>query len=152
MTTTHNNTNKMFSNDLAFLSNMYPCEIQLIIDETSHTFQSAEAAFQAGKCQQSNGIPIFTALYNSYQAKTLGRKVQMRPDWNAYRIAWMEHVCRAKFAQNSDLCQRLIDTYPLELIETNTWGDRFWGVYKGKGTNHLGLILMNIRDEYRKEV
>jgi predicted NAD-dependent protein-ADP-ribosyltransferase YbiA (DUF1768 family) len=33
------------------------------------------------------------------------------------------------------------------LIEENTWGDTFWGICKGQGENHLGRLLMQIRDE-----
>ena len=33
-----------------------------------------------------------------------------------------------------------------EIVEENTWGDTFWGVCKGVGENHLGKLLMEIRD------
>ncbi len=33
-----------------------------------------------------------------------------------------------------------------EIVERNTWNDTFWGVCKGKGENHLGILLMEIRD------
>ena len=45
--------------------------------------------------------------------------------------------------------QRLLDTGDRELIEGNTWGDRFWGVCRGEGENKLGRILMRVRDELR---
>lgn len=32
------------------------------------------------------------------------------------------------------------------LIERNTWGDTFWGVYDNKGENNLGKILMKVRE------
>ena len=37
----------------------------------------------------------------------------------------------------------------MELIEGNVWNDTFWGVCNGKGHNHLGKILMKVRDEIR---
>ncbi len=57
----------------------------------------------------------------------------------------------AKFTQNPDLLSKLLATGDAELIEGNTWGDRVWGVdlYRGAGENHLGKILMRIRDELR---
>ena len=37
----------------------------------------------------------------------------------------------------------------LELVEDNAWGDTFWGRCNGIGKNHLGKILMVIREELR---
>lgn len=31
-------------------------------------------------------------------------------------------------------------------MEENNWGDKFWGTVNGVGENHLGKILMRIRD------
>ena len=61
----------------------------------------------------------------------------------------MEEVVRAKFSQNPELLQRLIDTGDMELVEGNRWHDAYWGVdlATGEGENHLGLILMKIRSE-----
>ena len=42
---------------------------------------------------------------------------------------------------------KLEETRGSELIEGNTWGDRFWGVSRGIGENHLGKILMEERGE-----
>jgi len=32
------------------------------------------------------------------------------------------------------------------LEETNTWGDKYWGVCNGEGENQLGKLLMKIRE------
>ena len=39
------------------------------------------------------------------------------------------------------------------LEEGNTWHDTFWGVdaKTGEGQNHLGKILMKIREELKEE-
>ena len=34
-----------------------------------------------------------------------------------------------------------------ELVEGNTWNDTYWGVCNGVGHNHLGKILMQVRQE-----
>ena len=56
-------------------------------------------------------------------------------------------ICRAKFFQNEDLGQKLMNTGDAVLIEGNYWGDRYWGVCNGEGQNKLGKILMKIREE-----
>lgn len=141
------NPNKMFSGELAFLSNMHPSRIRLTVMDKVFVFSNAEAAFHAGKCVKINDIVLLANLTDGYAAKKLGRKVQMRSDWDAYKVTWMKHVVNAKFNQNPELMEKLIDTYPIPLKETNTWNDTFWGVCNGTGQNHLGKILMDIRKE-----
>ena len=60
----------------------------------------------------------------------------------------MLSIVRAKF-ENAYLRRRLIATGDAELMEGNDWGDRFWGVCRGKGENRLGKILMKVRAEIR---
>ena len=45
------------------------------------------------------------------------------------------------------LRDKLMATGNCQLIEGNTWGDRYWGVCDGVGQNHLGRLLMEIRDQ-----
>ena len=84
-------------------------------------------------------------------AKRLGRQVELRSDWETVKYDVMYQVCMAKFQQNPELLRKLVRTGDAELIEGNTWGDRVWGVdlYRGVGENHLGKILMKIREELR---
>lgn len=57
----------------------------------------------------------------------------------------MTDLVRQKFT--GPLRRFLVETYPSDLVEGNTWGDTFWGVCRGVGENHLGWILMLVRDE-----
>ena len=59
---------------------------------------------------------------------------------------------QSKFRGDIDLRSLLVATGDRELIEGNTWGDTFWGVDKntGQGENHLGRILMELRDHYNR--
>jgi hypothetical protein len=61
----------------------------------------------------------------------------------------MKELVRAKFTQHWDLKQKLLETGDEELIEGNTWGDTFWGVFNGTGKNILGQILMEVRNELK---
>lgn len=146
------NPKHMFSGDLAFLSNMYPCFVTVDIDGESYTFKSSEAAFQAGKCIDVLDIQYLTQFTKGNDAKRYGRKVKMASDWNERRVDWMQYVCKCKFEQNQDLLKKLLETYPLALVETNTWKDTFWGVCDGKGENHLGKILMKLREQQLQDI
>lgn len=131
---------KEFKGDHFFLSNFYlaPVVYQGI------RFENNEAAFQAAKCPER--MHEFCGL-NPQSAKRLGRKVELRADWETVKYDVMYQVCMAKFTQNPDLLDKLLQTGDAELIEGNTWGDKVWGVYRGIGENHLGKILMQIRSE-----
>ena len=54
-----------------------------------------------------------------------------------------------KFMQNPELRDALLATGNSLLIEGNTWGDYFWGKVNGHGENHLGLILMDVREKLK---
>jgi ribA/ribD-fused uncharacterized protein len=81
------------------------------------------------------------------QSKKLGKRVELRPDWEDVKIDIMRQVLKSKFTQNPELKAQLIATGDAELIEGNNWNDRFWGVCRGKGQNHLGKLLMEVRAE-----
>lgn len=69
----------------------------------------------------------------------------------------MYEICKAKFTQNADLKQKLLNTDNAYLEEGNTWHDNIWGncqCDKCKavaGQNYLGKILMKIREELKHE-
>ena len=134
-----------FRDSYFFLSNFYPCTFEY----GGLTYGNAEAAFQAQKCMTEAEKRPFTAL-EPVKAKRLGRKVQLRPDWEEVKVEIMYAVVRAKFEQNGELRQRLLDTGDAYLAEGNTWNDTFWGVRAstGSGKNYLGQILMKLRDMF----
>lgn len=131
-----------------FLSNFYevPVEYDGII------YGSVEAAFQAQKCIDDEEKRKFSDL-RPVKAKKAGMRVPLRKDWEDVKLEIMKALVQAKFTQNSELAQRLLSTGEAELIEGNDWNDLFWGVdlRTGQGENHLGRILMKIREEIRKE-
>ena len=115
---------------------------------------TVEHAFQAAKVDAETAQKIFEAKTPG-EAKKLGRRGQMRPDWDDIRVRVMGECLTYKFLFNDDLLQKLLDTGDAELIEGNTWHDQFWGdcscpkcAYK-HGENMLGQLLMSLRDAYR---
>jgi hypothetical protein len=63
----------------------------------------------------------------------------------------MEDLVRQKFTRHPDLKEKLLATGNRPLYEGNTWRDHFWGVSSKtlKGQNHLGKILMRVREDLR---
>lgn len=134
-----------FVGDFDFLSNFFEVDVRF----AGILYPSSEAAFQAQKCVEDGDKLQFTRLKPS-QAKRLGRRVCMRSDWEDIKVNVMTRIVRAKFTQHEVLGNLLYRTGDAELIEGNTWNDTFWGVCDGIGENHLGKILMQIRDELKE--
>ena len=130
-----------------FLSNFY--EASVFYDGL--TFGSSEAAFQAQKCLTPEEKVQFTE-YGPGKSKGVGRRVQLRPDWETVKYGIMEEIVRAKFLQHPELARQLLDTGEKVLVEGNHWGDTCWGVdtRTGQGENRLGKILMKVRDELKE--
>ncbi len=130
-----------------YLSNFYPACVKV----DGLEYLSSEAAFQAAKCTKLEDRIPFTEL-GSNDSKRMGRKVPLRPDWERVKIREMEKIVRAKYTQNPHLARFLVETGDTELIEDNTWHDMFWGVdlKTGEGENHLGKILMALREDFQK--
>lgn len=129
-----------FKGKYYFLSNFYEAPVTY----DGITYQNNEAAFQAQKTLCNNEKIEFSKL-NPSEAKRKGRKVTLRPDWEQIKETRMLEICKAKFNQNSDLCDMLIATGNTHLEEGNTWGDKVWGTVDGIGQNRLGKILMDVR-------
>ena len=80
-------------------------------------------------------------------AKQLGktRTPSFRTDWNDVRDDVMRQAVEAKFKQNPDLLQLLLDTGNTHLEEKSVF-DSYWGTGRnGKGQNKMGQILMELR-------
>lgn len=134
-----------FDGQYRFLSNFYPASIMF----QGTRWPTAEHLYQAMKATDLEGRAQFLVNENPAYAKRLGRKITLRPDWNQIKLDVMQEIVKLKFDQNPRLQSMLLDTGNAELIEGNTWGDTFWGVYHGAGANHLGKILMAYRDNLR---
>lgn len=130
----------VFRDRYFYLDNYYPCKIEYLGVE----YQNAEAAYQAQKCPERQAEFEFLPAEEAFK---LGRAVPLRPNWDLVKNLVMRRVVRAKFTQNLALRQALVATGDETIINTNYYGDRYWGVYKGTGENRLGDILMKTREE-----
>lgn len=131
-----------------FLSNFYPSKVVLDGEE----YQTVEAAFQAAKTFSLLSRNEIRKAKTPGQAKKIGRRVVLRPDWESVKIDVMRLLLSQKFVQGSELADRLIETGDAELVEGNSWHDTFWGVCDGVGENHLGRLLMEVRLSLRSDV
>lgn len=76
---------------------------------------------------------------------------RLRGDWDTFRVEVMRQVLSAKFRQHHDIREVLLSTADRSLVE-HTRNDRFWADGgDGTGANRLGRLLMELRDELRKE-
>ena len=131
-----------FSGPRRFLSNFYPAMIEF----DGGMYPTVEHAYQAAKTLFIDERLAIQDCHSPGQAKRKGRKVTLRSDWEEIKLDIMQQLVKAKFV-DPKLRMLLLHTGEAELIEGNHWHDTFWGICNGVGENHLGKILMRIRDE-----
>lgn len=129
-------------------SNFYNCTVTY----RGITYNNSEAAWQAQKVENEEEKKVFANLDPS-KAKSLGRKVKLRSDWEDVKYDFMIKVLYCKFSQHPELKKILLDTEN-DYIEENTteWHDNIWGNCRCVkcqeiiGQNLLGKALMYVRE------
>lgn len=114
---------------------------------------TVEHYFQA---QKSNS-PIIQEQIRVYrtpkEAKMIGRKITLRPDWESIKIDVMRKALNVKY-QIPKFRELLISTGSRDIYEDAPW-DQFWGTGSLRktepGKNMLGKLLMEIRGEISGE-
>jgi len=140
-----------FTGQHRFLSNFWPCEVT---GPGGLIYPSVEHAYQAYKSTSPDDWAAIHMAISPGFARSMGRSIpraRFDPDWDDKCLSIMEELLRQKFSQ-PPLRDYLCATEPATLIEGNTWRDRFWGVYNGKGENHLGRLLMRIRADASRSI
>lgn len=140
-----------FRGEFAFLSNFYACEVEF----EGEVYPTVEHAFQAAKTENPEERARVRSAKTPKGAKMLGRRVTLRPGWDYQRVDVMKELVRKKF-HHPKMREKLLATGDEELVEGNTWHDRYWGrcicpKHDGDGLNWLGRILMRIREELRQQ-
>ncbi len=133
-----------FDGEYFFLSNFSasPFRINYVL------FPTMEHYFQANKADNQNDYLHIAYAHAPGEAKRLGRKIQLRPDWEKIKDNVMLTGLRKKF-EDPELRSLLLATGDEELVEGNYWGDTYWGVCNGVGQNKLGKLLMQVREEIK---
>ncbi len=130
-----------FAGEYRFLSNFWKCPIYF----EGEVYPSVEHAYQAAKTRNMAEREIIRSKSSPGEAKKSGRGVTIRSNWNDIKINTMRGLLITKFEWPGER-DLLLKTGNAKLIEGNWWGDIFWGVCKGVGENHLGKLLMEIRE------
>lgn len=137
-----------FKNENEYLSNFY--EASVVYNGTE--FPTSENAFQAMKARDENELyEKIAAAESPEKAKELGKKPSLPENWEEQKKYMMLEIVTAKFAQNPELRERLLETGDKLLVELNWWNDTYWGADSstGEGKNMLGRVLMEVRSSLR---
>ena len=134
-----------FFGEYRFLSNFHLCPVFF----EGKRYPSTENAYMAAKTLDLQEREQFEDI-SPKDARALGRKIQLRPDWEEVKYGVMASVCFDKFFRNAKLRSKLLATGDARLSERNHWSDKVWGTdEEGNGKNALGKILMDIRTALR---
>jgi hypothetical protein len=77
-----------------------------------------------------------------------GKPLELRADWENIKLSIMLVGLRLKF-KDPELRKKLLDTGDAYLYEDSP-SDTYWGLVNGQGENHLGKLIMKVRDEMKK--
>lgn len=135
-----------FGGEYRWLSNFAPSVVQL----DGVKYPTIEHAYQAAKTLDKEERLRVQAEVSPNGAKAQGYRLTLRKDWEQVKLSVMCDLLLQKF-HIDEYAQKLMATGDVLLIEGNTWHDTYWGVCEGKGFNHLGQLLMMIREHLREE-
>ena len=124
-------------------------EFPILLD--GKTWPTSEHYFQAQKFVGTPYVEQIRNLPRPRDAFDLSRQPQvsqwLRSDWEQVKLHVMHKALQAKFSQHNHLRDMLVKTGDRQLIE-HTTRDSFWGDGgDGRGQNHLGKLLMQVRSE-----
>eukprot|EP00842_Homolaphlyctis_polyrhiza_P006552 jgi/Hompol1/6899/HPOL_005118-RA len=111
---------------------------------------TVEHYFQAQKFAGTEYEELVRLSDSPRKAKTLGRSFPLREDWEQIKLDVMRDALAAKFEQNEDCKELLLESGDAKLIE-DAPNDNFWGIGKGYGLNWLGMLLMELRTKMRND-
>jgi len=140
-----------FRKEYWFLSNFFRCYIMYCGKE----WKTSEHLFQSMKTTNANMKEKMRKIPKPNRVKAFGNTIKLVPGWDAVKLGVMKRVLYLKFEQNLSLTRKLLATKDAILEEGNTWHDNYWGncccsrCENIKGENHLGLLLMELREELK---
>lgn len=134
-------------------SNLYRRSVEF----EGEIFATSEHAYQAGKARKPE---VRRWLMEAPSPALLAMAAHglyywdVTPGWSTTKFDRMRQVLRAKFTQHADLRELLLATGDARLVEkaaVDNAVNRLWGEVDGVGSNMLGVLLMEIREELRQD-
>lgn len=116
---------------------------------------TVEHYYQAHKFFGTEDEAIMEAIRTAEtpeEAASLGRDLcrKLRSDWEEAKLPLMREAVLTKFLTHPDIQAILLETED-ELIVEDSPKDYYWGCGANKtGHNHLGKVLMSVREEIQK--
>jgi ribA/ribD-fused uncharacterized protein len=155
MVQVYSNDNEIygFQGDYRFLSNFDPTPLVY----GGLQIKTAEHLYNALKTNSLEEALHVLDAPTPGQAKTRGRKVTLKENWDTEKFDAMRTSIGVKFIGNLTLASKLVQTGDKVLIEANTWHDQIWGdcfcgepSCEEEGQNNLGKLLMDLRSDLAK--
>lgn len=139
------------SPETKFLSNFTLVDIEyggIIYPSVEHAYQSAKSFDPNWKKYCEN------RTIASYEVKIMSHDIKSKVDnWSIIKLDVMEYCLRQKYSKEP-FKGLLLATGNQNIQEGNKWHDTFWGVDLSVdpnfGENHLGRLIMKIRDDLRR--
>lgn len=143
-----------FTGEYKFLSNFYIVDVLNLFD--GFIYSSVEHAYMSMKSDLPEWKEYCRNKENSCGAvKRKSYELTLIDGWETKKLIYMREFVTYKFLHNKELQIKLLETGNQNLIEGNFHGDVFWGMTllenPNFGENHLGRILMEIRDKIKLE-
>jgi len=142
-----------FADKYEFLSSFYSVNIKL----NGKEYKSVEHAYQSCKTKDESEHEWVRNAPTASKAKSFGKKVKVRKNWDDIKYRLMLKLVRSKF-KHPELRKMLLETGNEEILEGNYWHDNDFGnctcdrCVEIEGKNHLGKILMKVRQEIKDEI
>lgn len=139
------------SEEHSWLSNMAYVDITV----SGRTYPSVEHAYMSAKSRDPWWKDYCAdRSHTAAMVKSRAKLQDLRENWEEIKLIVMRTCLRQKFA-TEPFRTKLLETGDQNIQEGNTWGDEFWGVNLNKspnrGENHLGRLIMEIRDELKNK-
>lgn len=113
---------------------------------------TVEHYYQAQKFVGTDDAGLIAMIHSAptpVEAAKLGRNPQrqVRPEWDAVKNEVMREAIFTKFLTHKDI-QRILLATGEQLIVEDSPTDYYWGCgFERTGQNHLGKILMSVRQQ-----
>ncbi len=139
-----------FKDENRWLSNMVLVNVHF----NGLTYKSVEHAYQSAKSDSLDWKLFCFSEESPYKVKIKSNDITRVNEWDDIKINVMEFLLNQKFRQEP-FKSKLLATGDENIQEGNEWGDTFWGVdlktSPNIGENHLGRLIMKIRDKIKEE-